>query len=151
MKPTTNNHKHINMRKVFIFAAIETTWKSRLCWINWGEDALFLVVFGLLFGDLDFNVLPAHFQEESSDSLEDISSLKLLDVQMQYWFTWEIPKVSLSRQQKTWRNTSQKNPRGTGNVSKWLWSLLVFRDPNIGQHAHMIRIILVYVLCTDCS
>lgn len=153
--------------KVFISAAIETTWKSRLCfffkclgrrsdrryilYIRWVRFWLFCHLddwsyhflkplevknithelqrplegkigrciifgcFGLLFGDLDFtfNVLPAHFQE-SSDSLEDISSLKLLDVQMQYWFTWEIPKVSLSRQQKTWRNTSQEKPKWHG-------------------------------------
>ena len=86
--------------------------------------------------------------------VEDIPSLKLLDVPMQYWFTWEFPKVSLSslsRQKKHEEPSHKKNPRGTGNVSKWLWSLLVFRDPNIGQHAHMIRIILAYVLCTDCS
>ena len=180
MTPTTNIYKYAKPPpKVFIFAAIETTWKSRLCFFScvcdvgviegisytsdesgfdfchlddwfpsffeatggeeynsWTEKRLlegkmhYFGGFGLLFGDLDFtfNVLPAHFQE-SSDFLEDISSLKLLDVQMQYWFTWEIPKVSLSRQQKPWRNTSQEKPTWHGQHFQMALKPVGFQGP----------------------
>ena len=37
------------------------------------------------------------------------------------------------------------NSLGMGNMSKQLGSLLVLRNPNISQHAHMIRTIVVDV------